>query len=131
MGRFPGQSPTSFRLHLDSAQQVRKRLPGQQIHRSPTVVTLGERQRGVKSRAHDAHAHSADEDGRAVEAGGHDGRTGTGRAEDICRGDGDLGVADVGTGAGCMAGGGDMADDLEGVGVVGLDVCAGDEEDHD
>ena len=30
-----------------------------------------------------------------------------------------------------MAGGGDMADDLEGVGFVGLDVCAGDEEDHD
>lgn len=26
VGRFPGQSPTRFRLHLDSAQQVGKRL---------------------------------------------------------------------------------------------------------
>lgn len=56
-------------MHLDPAQQVGKRLSEQQIHRSPAVVALGERQSGVESCPHDAHAHGADENGRAVEAG--------------------------------------------------------------
>ena len=129
--RLPSQRPTRLHLHLDATQQIRYRLPGQQLRIPTAIVALRKGQGGVKGCAHDANAHGTDQDGGAIEAGAHDRSAGTRRAKQVLGWYTQVGVFDVWAGAGRVRRGRDVAKDAEGVGIVAFDIICGHEKYHD
>ena len=131
MGRLPRQSSASLRLHLDAAEQVRHRLPGQQFRSSSAAIAFRKGHGGIESSSHDPHAHGADQDSGAVKASRDDGCARTGRTQHVLDGHPEVGVFDVRARASSVTGGWHLTQHFERARSITLDIGDGDEENHD
>lgn len=81
--RLPSQHPRSLRPHLHIDQQIRHTLPLQQLHPPAAILPPRKRERRLKRRSRNTHAHGAHQRGTRPKRLLHHLRALAGRAEQI------------------------------------------------